>query len=320
MLTNERTSLQAAGARIARRSKRYVIWFYLLNLALALGGAAAFSEQAHAILDHSLYSDRLLHGFDLMALFELIARPEFGSTTGITVPALCFAGLFFLATMLLIPGVLLGYASDHRLPREEFYRTCGQNIWRFVRLFFFFVIIAGAASGLLGTAQYYLVKATDESSSERLSFFVQLACMGIIFLILTAIRIWFDLAQTQIVVRGQGEVRKAIAAAHRGMKHYRMRLLGSYVGIALLAGVVLFVGIWVWIRIVPPASVVAAFIVGQVILLILLAARFWQRACAVAFYRDYMTSIIVERETIPSASLPIIPLPDEGGPALLPQT
>jgi hypothetical protein len=320
MLTNEKTSLLVSGARIAGRSKRYVIWFYLLNLALAVFGAAAFSEQAHAILDHSLYSDRLLHGFDLMALLELITRPEFGSTTGVTVPALRFASLFFLATMLLLPGVLLGYASDHRLPRAEFYRTCGQNIWRFVRLFLFFAIIAGPASGLLGTAQYFLVKAADESSNERLSFFVQLICLGIIFLILTAIRIGFDLAQTQAVVGDQGKVRKSIAAAYRGMKHYRMRLLGSYVLIALLAGAVLFVGIWVWIKIVPPASVLGAFIVGQVILLILLAARFWQRACAVAFYRDYMTAIIVERETVPSASLPVIPLPDEGGPALLPQT
>jgi hypothetical protein len=319
-MTHEKTGLLSDGARIAGRNKRYVIWFYLLNLALGVCGAAAFSEQAHAILDHSLYSDRLLHGFDLVALFELIARPEFGSTTGITVPAFCFAGLFFLATMLLLPGVLLGYASDHRLPRAEFYRTCGHNIWRFGRLFFFFVIIAGAASGILGTVQHYLVKAADESSNERLPFFVQLTCMGIIFLVLTAIRIWFDLAQTQVVIGDQGKVRKAIAAAYRSMKHYRMRLLGSYVLIALLAGVVLFVGIWVWIKMVSPASVVGAFIVGQVILLILLAARFWQRACAVAFYRDYMTAIIVERESLPSASLPVIPLPDEGGPALLPQT
>jgi hypothetical protein len=320
MLTNEKTGLLAAGARIAGRNKRYVIWFYLLNLALALCGAAAFGEQAHAILDHSLYSDRLLHGFDLMAFSELLDRPEFGSTTGVTVPALCFAGLFFLATMLLMPGVLLGYASGHRLPRAEFYRTCGQNIWRSIRLFLFFVMIAGPTSGLLGIARYFMVKAAGESSNERLPFFVKLTCMAVIFLILTAIRIWLDLAQTQVVVGDQGRVRKSIAAAYRGMKGYRMRLLGSYLLIALLAGVVLFLGIWVWIKIVPPASVLGAFMVGQIILLILLAARFWQRACAVAFYCDYMTAIIVERETIPVASLPVIPLPDEGGPALLPQT
>jgi hypothetical protein len=316
----EKTSLLSAGAHIAGRNKRYVIWFYLLNLVLAACGAAAFSNQAHAILDHSLYADNLLHHFDLMVLMEMIARPEFGSSSALMAPTIDFAILFFLATMLLLPGVLLGYASDHRLPRAEFYRTCGHNIWRFVRLFLFFVIIAGPISGILGAAQAALVKAADQSSNERLPFFIQLTCMGIIFLVLTAIRIWFDLAQTQVVVADQGKVRKSIAAAYRGMKGHRLRLLANYVFIALLAGLVLVTGIWAWIKIVPPASIVGAFIVSQAILLILLAARFWQRACAVAFYRDYMTAVILERETIPSASLPVIPLPDEGGPALVPQT
>jgi len=210
--------------------------------------------------------------------------------------------------------------AAHRLPRAEFYRTCGHNIWRFVRLFLFFVIIAGPITGILGAAQNALVKAADESSNERLPFFIQLACMAIMFLVLTAIRIWFDLAQTQAVVGDQGKVRKSIAAAYRGMKGYRLRLLANYVFIALLAGVVLVLGIWVWIELVPAASVLGAIIVSQIILLFLLAARFWQRACAVAFYRDYMTVLVVERETLPIASVPVIALPDEGGPALVPQT
>jgi hypothetical protein len=317
---DEKTSLLSAGARIAGRNKRYVIWFYLLNLALACFGAAAFSHQAHAILDHSLYAGRLLHGFDLVVLFELIARPEFGPVHAWVWPAVDLAILFFLATMLLLPGVLLGYASDHRLPRGEFYRACGDNIWRFVRLFLLFALIAVPISGILGAAQNALVKAANQSSNERLPFLIQLACMGIIFLVLTAIRIWFDLAQIQVVVADQARVRKSIVAAYRGVQGYRIRLLASYVAIAILAGVVLVAGIWIWIRIVPAASVAASFIVGQAILLLLLAARFWQRACAVAFYRDYMTAIIVERETIPSASLPVVALIDEGGPAPLPQT
>jgi hypothetical protein len=317
---SEKSSLLSAGAGIVGRNKRYVLWFYLLNLVLASWGASAFSEQMHALLDHSLYSDRLLHGFELITFIELIARPEFGSTTGVVVPSLIFSILFLLATIVLLPGVLLGYASDHRLPRDEFFRACGQNIWRFVRLFLFFAIMAGPISGILGAAQNALVKAADQSSNERLPFFVQLTCMGIMFLVLTAIRIWFDLAQTQVVVGDQSKVRKSIAAAYRGMKGYRIRLLGNYVLIALLAGVVLLAGLWVWIKLVPAASVVGAFIVSQAILLVLLAARFWQRACAVAFYRDYMTVIVLERETLPTASLPVVPLADEGGPVLVPQT
>ena len=43
---NGKTSLVAAGAAIVRRNKRYIVWFYLLNLAFAHFGATAFSDAA----------------------------------------------------------------------------------------------------------------------------------------------------------------------------------------------------------------------------------------------------------------------------------
>ncbi len=132
---NENKSLVSAGAAIAQRNKRYIVWFYLLNLAFAHFGASAFSEAAHSILDHSLYADKLLHGFNLGVFTEMLARPEFGTLRSATHPAMMFAVVFFLASLVFMPGVLLGYASDHRLPRDEFFRACGRNVWRFVRLF-----------------------------------------------------------------------------------------------------------------------------------------------------------------------------------------
>ncbi len=39
---------------MVRRNKRYIFWFYVLNLTLAEFGGAAFRNQAHEILDHSL--------------------------------------------------------------------------------------------------------------------------------------------------------------------------------------------------------------------------------------------------------------------------
>jgi len=317
---SEKTGLLSAGARIAGHNKRYVIWFYLLNLMLAFLGSQAFSRQAGAILDHSLYADQLLRGFDVNVFVEMLARPEFGPTNTSTAPAFSFAFLFFLASLLLLPGVLLGYASGHRLPRGEFYRTCGHNIWRSVRLFLCFIIIAAPTAGILGAAQNALAKAAGESSNERLPFFIHLTGTGIIFLVLTSIRIWFDLAQAQVVVADQGKVRKSIAAAYRGTRGHRMRLLGSYVLITLLALVVPVLGIWVWIKFVPAASVLGAFVVGQAILLALLAARFCQRACAVAFYLDKMTVPMVESQPLPVSPSPIVPIADEGGLAPLPQT
>jgi hypothetical protein len=305
---SEKTNLVSAGASIAGRNKRYVVWLYLLNLAFAHFGAAAFNDNAHGILDHSLYADKLLHGFDVAALVELLARPEFGTLPSSAAPAMMFAVVFFFASLLFMPGVLLGYASDHRLPRDEFYRACGRNVWRFVRLFLFFTIIAGIIAGMLFGLLNVLVNAADKTSNERLPFFTQLLGTVIILLVLTVIRIWFDLAQTDVVLRDQGAVRKSVAAGFRKTRRNLGRLLGSYVVIAIAVLAVLVVGILLWKTIVPPSSVVGAFIVGQATLLVLLGARFWQRATAVAFYvRELAVPVVEEARPIPAVAAPAVP-------------
>ena len=291
---NGKISLVSAGAGIASRYKRYVVWFYLLNLVLAWFGATAFSRQAHAIMDFSLYSDKLLHGFDGAVLNELLGRPEFGSQASSTAPAVTLAVLFFLATLLFMPGVLLGYASDHGLPREEFFRACGRNLWRFVRLFLFFAIFAGLAGGILFALRGALVMAAENSMNERLPFFTGLLGAIVIFLVLTVIRIWFDLAQVDVVLRNQGAVRESVAVGFRSTRFNLGRLLASYVVISLFALAVLVAGILLWLTIVPPASVLGAFIISQATLLLLLAARFWQRATAVAFYLRAAAEPVVE--------------------------
>jgi len=302
---SENTNLISAGARIAGRNRRYVVWFYLLNLVFAHFGATAFNDNAHGILDHSLYADRLLHGFNWGVFIELLTRPEFGRVPGAAHPAMMFAVVFFLVSLLFMPGVLLGYASDHRLPRDEFYRACGRNVWRFVRLFLFFTVIAGMVAGVLFSAQNALDNAADKTSYERLPFFIQLVGTAIVFLVLTVIRIWFDLAQTEVVLRDQPAVRKSVAWGFRKTRRNLGRLLVSYVVIAIAALVVLVSGILVWHAIVPPSSVVGAFVIGQATLLLLLATRFWQRATAVAFYVREMAGPVEEERPMPALAAPV---------------
>jgi hypothetical protein len=310
---NEKTGLISAGAGIAGRNKRYVIWFYLLNLVLASLGAGAFSAQVHGIFDHSLYADRVLHGFDAAVFGELLARPEFGPVRASTAPAVVFAVLFFLLTMLFLPGVLLGYASDHRLPRDEFWRACGRNVWRFVRLFLFFAVIAGSIAGIMFGVQGALAKAAEKSSYEKLPFFIQLGCMAIIFLVMTAVRAWFDLAETDVVVSDQGAVRKSVAFGFRNARRNLGRLLGSYVVIAIVGVAILAAGISLWEMIVPASSVLGAFIISQAILLLLLATRFWQRAAAVAFYvRRQVETPVLEMPPLTSVSMPELPVAQPG--------
>jgi hypothetical protein len=311
-MSDER-NLISAGLRIVNRHKRYIFWFWVLNLTLAEFGTAAFRNQMHGMLDQSLFADKLLHGFDLAVLFELLTIPETGSIKGSTMPAMYFVILFFVATLLLMPGVLDGYSSEGRLSREEFFRTCGRNLWRFVRLCLFFAIIAGPNAGVLFGIKGGLLKATDKSTNEMLPFYTNLISSLVIFLIMTAIRIWFDLAQVDVVVRDQSAVRKSLAAGFRHARRHLLRLLVTYVVIAAVGLLILGIGMWSWYTLVRPSSVVGAFLITQVMFILWLWARFWQRAAAVAYYLRETAVVVpvVAPEPIPvQPPAPLAPPPE----------
>jgi len=305
----EHQGLLSGGWSRVGRNKRYIAWFYLLNLVLAEYGTSAFRNQAHGVLDHSLQADRLVHGFDLGVLGEMIFRPEFGPTMASTMPAIYFAVLFFVATALFLPGVLQGYASTYRLPREDFFRACGRNLWRFIRLLIVAGIVMGVVAGVLFGIRGALVKAAGESSNELLPVYVSFVSLFVIFLVMSVLRIWFDLAQTDVVLSDQRAVRKSIGASFRHTWRGLGRLLASYVATTIVAAIVLVAGIWVWMKFVPPASVVGAFFVSQLTLLLLLIPRFWQRGVAVTYYLQNMVQPIAVLESVTSVAVvaPVAP-------------
>ncbi len=305
----ENQGLLSSGWSMVGRNKRYIAWFYLLNLTLAEYGTSAFRNQAHAILDHSLQADRLVHGFDIGVLVEMFMRPDFGPTKASRMPAMYFAVLFFVATALFLPGVLQGYASTYRLPREDFFRACGRNLWPFIRLMIVAGIVMGTPAGLLYGMRVPLLKAADESTNELLPFYVLMASLLVIFLVMSVLRIWFDLAQTDLVLSDQRAVRRSIGAGFRHTWRGLGRLLASYVAATIVAAIVLVAGLWVWVKFVPPASVIGAFFVSQLTLLLLLIPRFWQRGVAVSYYLQNMVQPIAVMETVTSVTVvaPVVP-------------
>lgn len=277
--------------RVAR-NKRYIVWFYVLNLALAWLGGAAYGNQVHGILDHSLYSQRLLRGFDLAAYAEMAMRPEFGPETASRAAAGGFAALFMLVSALFLPGVLQGYAATYRLPREDFFRACGRNLWRFIRLMIVAGIVMGVVAAALFGIQGVLVKAAGESTNELLSFYVTLACLAVIFLVMSVLRIWFDLAEADAVLSDQRAVRRSIAKGFRHTWRSLGSLLGSYVLTTIVAAIILVAGVWVWMRFVPAEGVIRAILISQLTLFLLLIPRFWQRGVAVTYYLQHMVEPI----------------------------
>ena len=312
----ENQGLLSSGWSRVGRNKRYIVWFFLLNLLLGLFGTVGFFIQAGTVLDRSLQAKRLVDGFDVGVFGEMITRPETGPIISTRLPAIFFAVLFLLLTALFLPGVLQGYASTYRLPREDFFRACGRNLWRFIRLMLVAGIVFLIATTALFGIQGALVKAAGESTNELLSFYVSIASLAVIFLVMSVLRIWFDLAQADVVLSDQRAVRRSIGVAFRHTWRGLGKLLGSYVAATVVAAFVLLAGLWVWMKFVPPASVFGAFFVSQLTLLLLLIPRFWQRGVVVAYYKKYMVEPIAVQTFTPVAI--VAPVVSEPAPVLLP--
>ena len=307
--------LLSGGLSMVMRNKRYLFWFWLLNLTLAEFGTAAFRRAAHAMMDHSLYATRVLPSLDLGVVTELLTRPNFGQMNSMTTPGLYFAVLFFIATALFLPGVFAGYASTYRLPREDFFRACGRNLWRFIRIMIIAGIIMGIFAGCLFAANGAIAEKAGESTSEKLPFELQITGLAIIFLIMTTLRIWFDLAEADTVLNDQRAVRRSIGTAFKHTFHSLGRLLGSYVISTIVAAIFLVGGLWIWLRLVSPTNHLGAFMVAQITLFLLLIPRFWQRGIAVSYWRQKMLVPVVAAAPIEPAppvviAPPAVPVPE----------
>jgi len=300
------------------RNKRYLFWFWLLNLTLAEFATAAFRGSAHAILDHSLYADRLVHGFDAGVLFDLLAKLDVGQMNSMTMPAGYFAFLFFLFTAIFLPGVFAGYASSYRLPREDFFRACGRNLWRFIRLMIIAGTVMGIFAGALFAANGAIVKKAAESTNEVLPFESRIAGLATIFLIITTLRIWFDLAEADTVLNDQYAVRKSIASAFRHTFRSLGRLLSSYVLSTLVAAIFLLGGLWIWMKFVAPESIIGAFAIVQITLFLALIPRFWQRGIAVSYWQQRMLIPVVAMQSAEAIPIAVPPAPVASAPEPVP--
>ena len=315
----ENKGVLSSGLSMVMRNKRYILWFWLLDVLLTIWGTSAFREAAHTVLDHSLYSEKMLHGFDLGVLLDLFARPELGPSIAMTTPAVYFAIIFFLATALFLPGVFAGYASTYRLPREDFFRACGRNLWRFIRILIIAGIVMGIVAGLLFAINGAINKKVVEGTNEVLPFELQMIGLAVIFLVMTILRIWFDLAEAETVLNDQRAVRKSIALAFRHTFRSLGRLLVSYVVTTIVAAIILVGGVWCWLHLVPSTSIIGAIVISQLTLLLLLIPRFWQRGVAVSYWKqEMMVPVFAEQPIIPPQPVTVIATP--APPPIIPDT
>ena len=296
-------SLVGDAGRVLVAAKRYLIALYIANLILGWFATFGLSSRIGAVTGTSLYAERLVHGLDLGAFLELINKPEIAPYSQAPL-ALAFSAIFVAFQLFLTGGIITQYlTAAESVDRNRFYASCGENFWRMLRIAIVFFLAAGLVGGVLHVVRSGLDSAT-ENSSLRAGLTLQCGMLLIEALALLWLRMWFDLAQTELIASGARRIRSSLTA---GFKSARTAapLYAAYVFNGILTLLVGALGTYVWWTWVPPSRVVMSFLILQSTLACLLILRWWQRALAAAWY--------VRNNPLPvaAASVVLAPLPPE---------
>jgi hypothetical protein len=300
----------AAGAGLVWRRQRLLWWIYAVNLALGLFATRDMVERAGSVLNHSLAAGRLVHGFSLAAVVELLSRPDDPLAPG---PSHLFFMLLFASFMLFATGgVLATYYRDERLPAGSFFEACGYHFWRFVRLLVYFGILLLP----VGLLEFIAGKIYDRIDEKAISpfpavwFFI--AAAVVIVFVLMCLRLWFDMAQVIAVGDDEYRMHKALRRAAKLVRNNFGSLFWLYFRISLVGWLVFGLALQYWKNYMRPESLFGVLLVSQFMIVFWLATRLWQRASEALWYRQHQSAVY---ESAAGTAPELVPTPSVAVPS-----
>ncbi len=314
----------ARGWSLVWRHQRILWWVFAANILTAyasvLGPRLMFSQ----ILDHSLASAKLAHGFDVPTFVELISKPEV-SFAPLVRGSMVMSGVFFLFMLFITGGMLIAYREDRKLAMGEFFEASGAYFWRMVRLVLMSIVPFAVVAGVLAITSGMSGYLSEEASNPKLGFYVLLAGGIVAVALALIIRLWFDVAQVRAVAQDEHamfrNLMRSLVITFRDLP----RLLWMYFRIGLFAWVFLALGMYGWTRLTGN-HVSRVFVLWEIVLLAQLLTRLWQRAASVPWYAQYAEAnpaFVVDFSTpkpaevlepaLPLAELPVSPADSGSG-------
>lgn len=273
------------GARLVWRRQRILWWIFAVNLILAFSSIHGMIVNSGAVLDHSLASDRLVHGFDISALGELALQPGI-SPIDVSATSFGYGLVFFVFMLFLTGGILAAYLRDTGLATAEFFEACGAFFWRFVRLLIF-LLLCLIPIALLHSVFHSLGGKIEETSvSPMASIWFRVAGGVIVLFLLMVLRLWFDIAEVHSVAQIERKMRRALAAAARITFGNFGRLFWLYLRISVISWVGFCFGLWLWMFVLRPEALTSALILSQLMILFWIGTRLWQRASETLWYQQ----------------------------------
>jgi hypothetical protein len=299
-----------AGVGLVWRRQNVLWWIFAVNFVLAGMGAAVFMQQVSPVLDHSLQSRALVHGFDFVVFSALLMAAHGVSAAGTA--SVCLVLVFFVFMLFVEGGLLEVYRLDSKLTKGEFFEASGRFFWRFVRLLVMLLIVlipAGIVNNLTGRASHLL---DERSPSPVPGIWVRLIGLVVVLFLMQTARLWFDMAQVRAVAEDERAMRRALGRAFKITFGNFGSLYWIYLRISILAWLLMAGLLWIWVRLVRPESIAISFLLTQLIVLSWLGTRLWQRASETIWYqRSYPT---VPKGTEPVLAPPPAPTLEPAAP------
>ncbi|MBI1739390.1 MAG: hypothetical protein HY233_00550 [Acidobacteriales bacterium] len=287
-----------------------VLWFiFFINLVLAHFGASPTIHKLDWATDHSLHAQRLSNMFDVGSFSELASNPEVKlfEVGGVSIS---LSLVFFVIVLFLTGGILEAYRSGRKLTTREFFEACGSYFWRWVRLFILMGIVLIPALMLVSLVWKQANSLMGSAAQEKAGFWILVAVMGAVGILLMCIRLWFDMAQVRAVVEEEtGMWRNAGRAFKLTFSNFGS-LFWMYFRISVMGWLVFAAGLYVWAK-MPPARFQWTFVVLEIVVLCGFGTRLWQRASEMVWYQRHFLAPAVMPVPVtppPSPLLTIAPV------------
>ena len=271
MMPQGEPGIVMAGWRLLWQTQRILWWVYAINLVLGFFSAQGLALRSGTVLNHSLAASRLYHGFDLATFLETAAHPEVQLATR-TTSSLAFTAIFFVFMLFATGGILESYARNRMLVPGEFFQGCGAFFWRFVRLLLWLLLLLVPVA-MLASALNRLAGGLTQRVSAKVGFEVLAIGGFVLMLLLMALRLWFDMAQTQAVVEDERRITRVLGQAFRLTVRNFPTLFWMYFRLGALGWIGTGLALWLWVKLIPAERIGAAFLLMQSVALLWIAVR-----------------------------------------------
>jgi hypothetical protein len=230
-----------------------------------------------------------VNGFDVSSIITLQQLPE--SPLEIQSHNIVHFSILFVVFMLFATGgILAAYVLGEKPTTTAFFEACGHHFWRFFRLLIYLVIVLLPIAGLAAATNAMYTHIQDQTISPYPGDHFAEAAAIVILLLLIIVRVWFDMAQVIAVADDEKKMHRALRRAFTLFRRNFFSLLWLYLRVSIIEWLLFALGLHIWMFHLNPQSVVAAFLVSQLMILTWIGTRLWQRASEAIWYRNYQAN------------------------------